>query len=72
MAVYHVGCGAFAIYAGTLNKKGNMWLNKSEVTDEACSAVAQYLLSEEKDMYFIIRGKKYKLSVECIENDNAK
>lgn len=71
MAVYHVGCGAFAIYAGTLNKKGNMWVNKSEVTDEACDAVAEYLLNQEKEMHFTFRGKEYKLSVECIENDNA-
>jgi hypothetical protein len=40
MAKYHVGCGITAIYAGTLNKKGDMWINKSDVTDEAFSAVA--------------------------------
>ena len=29
MAEYHVGCGAFAIYAGTLNAKNkNLWQNK--------------------------------------------
>lgn len=32
MAEYHVGCGAFGIYAGTLNSKNkNLWQNKSEV-----------------------------------------
>ena len=25
MADYHVGAGCFGIYAGTLNKKGNLW-----------------------------------------------
>lgn len=64
MAEYHVGCGAFAIYAGTLNSKNkNLWQNKSEVTDEAVSAVAQYLLQENKSMYFTYRGKKHKLCV---------
>ena len=50
MVEYHVGCGAFAIYAGTLNSRNkNLWQNKSEVTDEAVSAVAQYLLQENKE-----------------------
>lgn len=35
MAEYHVGCGIAGIYAGTLNKQGTEWLNKSEVTEEA-------------------------------------
>lgn len=62
MAEYHVGCGAFAIYAGTLNSRNkNLWQNKSEVTDEAVSAVAQYLLQENKVMRFEYKGKKYKL-----------
>lgn len=64
MAEYHVGCGAFAIYAGTLNSKNkNLWQNKTEVTHEATSAVAQYLLQEDKIMLFVYNGKKYKLCV---------
>lgn len=64
MAEYHVGCGAFAIYAGTLNSRNkNLWQNKSEVTEEATSAVAQYLLQENKVMRFAYKGKKYKLCV---------
>lgn len=46
MAEYHVGCGAFGIYAGTVNKKGDMWLNKTEVTEEATHAVAQHVKQE--------------------------
>lgn len=42
MAEYHIGCGLSAIYAGTL-KKTNEWLNKSDVTDEAVRAVANWL-----------------------------
>ena len=36
MAEYHVGCGCFGIYAGTLKPKHpNEWQNKTECTDEA-------------------------------------
>lgn len=44
MAEYHVGCGAFAIYAGTLNKTKTMWQNKTECTDEAIGAVRDYMV----------------------------
>lgn len=64
MAEYHVGCGAFAIYAGTLNNKNkNLWQNKTEVTDEATSAVAQYFLQRNISIRFEYKGKKYKLCV---------
>ena len=57
MAEYHVGCGAFAIYAGTLNSRNkNLWQNKSEVTDEATAAVAQYLLEHDESMFFEYKG----------------
>lgn len=46
MAEYHVGCGAFGIYAGTLNKKKDRWQNKSEVTEEATHAVVQHVKQE--------------------------
>ena len=47
MAEYHVGCGAFGIYAGTLNSKNKtMWQNKSEVTNEAIGAVRDYMVLE--------------------------
>ncbi len=47
MAEYHVGCGAFAIYAGTLNSKNeNLWQNKTECTDEAICAVRNYMVTE--------------------------
>lgn len=47
MAEYHVGCGAFAIYAGTLDKRNkNMWKNKTECTDEAIDAVRDYMVQE--------------------------
>nr|DAH36706.1 MAG TPA: hypothetical protein [Caudoviricetes sp.] len=47
MAAYHVGCGAFAIYAGTLNSKDkHLWQNKTECTDEALGAVRDYMVQE--------------------------
>lgn len=64
MAEYHVGCGAFGIYAGTLNSKNkSLWQNKSEVTNEAVSAVAQYLIQEDKSLLFNYKGWRYRLSV---------
>ena len=67
MADYHVGCGITAIFAGTLNKKKDRWINKSDVTDEAFRAVAQYCLEHDEAMNFDYRGKKYRLCVEEIK-----
>lgn len=47
MPNYHVGCGAFGIYAGTLNSKNkNLWQSKTECTDEAICAVRDYMIQE--------------------------
>lgn len=47
LAEYHVGCGVFGIYAGTLNAKNkSMWQNKTECTDEALNAVRDYMVQE--------------------------
>lgn len=59
MTEYHVGCGFAGIYAGILNKKGDLWRNKSEVTHEALCAVAEYLLINKKEFHFDYHGKKY-------------
>lgn len=63
MAEYHVGCGITGIFAGTLNKKGDMWINKSDVTDEAIRAVAQYFIEHGEIMNFEYKGENYVLSV---------
>ena len=43
MAEYHVGCGVFAIYAGTLNSKNkSLWRDKTECTDEALKDVEKF------------------------------
>lgn len=71
MANYHVGCGITGIFAGTLNKRGDMWVNKSDVTDEAVSAVAQFLLEHEEAMKFNYQGKRYRLAVEPQESEDS-
>lgn len=63
MAQYHVGCGAFGIYAGTLKPNGIEWRNRSDVTDEALSATAQYLLQHNESMTFTYKDKRYKIAV---------
>ena len=45
MSEYHVGCGMFGIYAGTVKKNGTEWKDKTRVTDEAIEAVRDWLLS---------------------------
>lgn len=64
MAEYHVGCGVFGIYAGVLNKKGDKWLHKSDVTDECISASAQFLLENNQCMTFDYSDKKYVIRVD--------
>lgn len=47
MTEYHVGCGAFGIYAGTLEQKNkSLWRNKSDVTEEAIGAVRDHMVME--------------------------
>lgn len=67
MAEYHVGCGITEIFAGTLRKRGDRWLNKSIVTDEACSAVAQFLMDRDESFVFKRDGKQYRLFVQEME-----
>lgn len=66
MAEYHVGCGVFGIYAGTLDKDKRLFRNKSDVTDEAIRAVAQYLLENKQGLRFEYEGKTYVLNVKKV------
>lgn len=63
MAEYHVGCGAFGIYAGRLNKKGDMWVSKSEVTDEVLSSAFDYLYYNKKEFIVKVDGKEYVMRI---------
>ena len=71
MTEYHVGCGIFGIYAGTLNKDKTMWRNKTDVTDEACKAVAQYLVDNGEMMDFDYNGNRYRMSIGYIGKAKA-
>ena len=73
MSNYHVGCGAFAIYAGTLSKPRKngiqLWQNKSDVTREALDSVSQYLLEQKMRVHFTYQGKHYVLCVQEEEDE---
>lgn len=65
MAEYHVGCGAFGIYAGTLEPRNkNLGRNKSDVTDEVMCAAAQYLILNDQMFRFKYKDKQYVMRVE--------
>lgn len=71
MAEYHVGCGMAEIYAGTLNKKRDMWLHKSDVTKEALNSVFDYLYIHEAEVRATIGGKRYVMQVVPIEESEG-
>lgn len=63
MTEYHVGCGIAGIYAGRLNKKGNQWLSKSDVTEEAMNSVFDYLYTNKKELRAKVNGKEYAMRI---------
>ena len=69
MAEYHVGCGLFGIYAGTLKPNGYEWRNKSDVTNEALDSVVQYLLTNKKEVRFTYKDKRYVMRVEECDDE---
>lgn len=70
MAEYHVGCGAFGIYAGTLEPKNKtLWRNKSDVTIEALCAVAQHFLFNAIEFRFQYKGQWYVMRIEDMEGE---
>lgn len=70
MAEYHVGCGLAGIYAGTLNQNGKLWRNKSDVTNEALCAAAQYLLFQGVEFRFEHQGKWYVMNINEREEED--
>ena len=71
MPEYHVGWGIYGIYAGTINKKGDEWLRKSVVTNEAIDAVISHMYFQipegEKAFAYAIKtrdGKYARLKLE--------
>lgn len=71
MSEYHVGCGIAGIYAGTLNKKGDMWVNKSLVTNEVLSAAFEYLYMNIKEFRATINDVEYAMRIVPITEPQA-
>ena len=69
MAEYHVACGVAGINAGILNKKGDQWRNKNDVTNEALAAVAQRLFFDKKEYRFNYNEKRYVMKVTEMEEN---
>lgn len=63
MTEYHVGCGIFGIYAGRLNKKGDQWLSKSDVTEEVLNSAFDYLFTNKKEIRAKVKGKEYVMRI---------
>lgn len=62
MAEYHVGKGLAGIYAGTLEKSGHMWRNKSDVTDEAIAAVFSWFADHMPNILELDEGAEYSVT----------
>lgn len=61
--IYHVGCGLFGkIYAGRLNKQ-NMWVSKSDVTQEVLDCAFEYLYTNRKEVKCNVNGKKLAMRI---------
>ena len=71
MADYHVGRGLARIYAGTLKQNDTLWRNKSDVTNEALCAAAQYLLFNDKEFRFEHKGKMYVMHIDEMEGEQS-
>ena len=54
------------IAAGSITDKGMWGSNRSDVTESAPGAVAEYLIETDTYIVFEFGGKKYKLSCEQI------
>ena len=63
MTEYHVGCGVLGIYAGRLNKKGDRWLSKSDVTEEVLDSTFDYLYTNKKEIIAKVDGKEYVMRI---------
>lgn len=71
MTEIHIGCGIAGIYAGKLRtyKDGHReWSGeRTNVTEEAIGAVAQYFLDDQSTFTFEYKGKTYELGVREVD-----
>jgi len=66
MSEYHVGCNSKGIYVGTRTKNGESWITYSNVTYEALSAVAKYLMLDGNPYQFEKDGNSYLMQLSII------
>lgn len=76
MAEYHVGCGWSGIFAGRLNKNGDEWVSKSDVTTEAIHAVMLHLLPDNENEIKCVtarhnNGQLVRLTCEYIDEEEV-
>jgi len=79
---YHVGCNPYTnvIYAGTINKVGDKWTRKSDVTEECLTAAREHLLNIAKKeetpevgyYWDLPDGRMIGLRVTVIDKEEAK
>lgn len=67
MAEYHVGNGLAGIYAGTLDKSGMIWRNKSDVTDEAIAAVFSWFADHMPKILELDENAKFSITYSSSE-----
>lgn len=66
MTNYHVDCSPITnrIYAGRLDKTGQYWSSKSDVTGAACGAVAEHVIANGGSVVVSSKGvPKYEITV---------
>ena len=56
------------IHVGKVNKAGNAYLNKEDITGAACGAVAEHVVANGKPVIVTCNGvPKYRISVEVLK-----
>jgi len=66
---FHVGCSPLTgtVYAGTLDKTGQCWSSKQDVTNAAVGAVCEHVMLNKGEVKVSLNGKpKFKITVEEI------
>lgn len=69
-----IGCSPLSgrIYAGKLNKKGDVWLTKTDVTNECCGAVIEHVLHNKGSQIVSVNGQPaYEIKVINLKKDKA-
>lgn len=74
MTNYHVGCSPLTkrIFAGRVDKSGQNWASKSDVTGAACGAVIEHVLANKEPVTVSVNGvPKYRIIVEELPDEHS-